>query len=120
MAIPVDLKRLIQLINDQKDLKANLILDEGCMIHTDDQTTLVKILNYLLNFLSQITDSPLQISLDLMGSSSLLSLMAFTSNTEVDEISENVKSGLAAFNGNFETIFEPGKHLQIKISFQHS
>ena len=48
MSSPLDLKRLIQLIHDQKDIEAELILDEGCVINIEDQAPLVKIINYFL------------------------------------------------------------------------
>ena len=55
----IDLKRLIQLIYDSKDIQANLNLDEGCILKYDDQNTLVKVINYFLNFLIRLTDQPL-------------------------------------------------------------
>ena len=53
MANPVDLKQLLQLINDQKGLDTNLCLDSGCVIDVEDKTPLIKVINYFLNYLHQ-------------------------------------------------------------------
>ena len=46
-----DLKQLIYLIKDNKDFDANLILDEGCRIETEDPKPLIKPLNYIINYI---------------------------------------------------------------------
>ena len=47
----VDLKRLIYMIKDTKNLNANLILDDGCVFDTADPKPLVKVINYIINYL---------------------------------------------------------------------
>jgi hypothetical protein len=46
---PVDLKSLLFMIKENKNIEANLILDEGCLLETEDVKPLVKVINYLLN-----------------------------------------------------------------------
>ena len=48
----VDLKQLIMLIKDNKNFEANLILDEGCILMTEDPKPLVKVVNYIINYQS--------------------------------------------------------------------
>lgn len=118
MTTQVDLKRLIQLINDQKQLNANLCLDEGCTIGLEDQSSLVKVINYFLNYLQQMTDKPLEISLDLMSDSILLMLMAFSEAAETAPLSKNLESALKGFGAEYKTVHKSGQYLQIKVNFQ--
>lgn len=117
MSNPLDLKKLIQLINDQKDIKAELILDEGCIINVDDQGSLVKVINYFLNYLHAITKGQLNIGLDLMGDKVLLSFIAYTSEASVPEVSTNVADALKQYNAKFEFEHKAGSYVQIKVHF---
>jgi hypothetical protein len=118
MSNPIDLKRLIQIIYDQKDIKAELILDEGCVIEADDQAPLVKVINYFLNYLHQVSEQPIQIGLDLMGDQILLSFISYTSADLTPEISSNVADALSPYNAKFETEHKKGSYVQIKIHFK--
>jgi hypothetical protein len=112
-----DLKQLIYLIKDNKDFDANLILDEGCSIATEDPKPLIKSLNYLINYLKQITQQPLEISLDLREKDYLLSLMAYSETAELPAISEQLDEALKSYNANKNVIHEKNKYVQIKLSF---
>jgi len=114
----IDLKRLIQLINDQKNIDANLCLDEGCLIEAEDQTALVKVLNYFLNYLNQLGENRLEISLDMMLSESLLSIITYTSVNPLPEISPRVQDALKQYNAHFETDHSLGTYAQIKVHFK--
>ena len=118
MAQHVDLKKLLILINDNKDVPANLILDEGCTFETEDPKPLIKVLNYLINYLNQFAKQPLEISLDLRSSDYLMSLMVYTDTAELPPISDQIDSALKDYKANLEKIHESGKYLQFKISFQ--
>ena len=112
-----DLKQLIYLIKDNKDFDANLILDEGCGIDTEDPKLLIKSLNYLINYLKQLTQNPLEISLDLRDKDCLLSLMAYSNVAELPEISEQLDESLKVYNAAKTVIHEKDKYIQIKVSF---
>ena len=112
-----DLKQLIYLIKDNKDFDANLILDEGCGIDTEDPKLLIKSLNYLINYLKQLTQNPLEISLDLRENDCLLSLMAYSNVAELPEISEQLDESLKVYNAAKTVIHEKDKYIQIKVSF---
>jgi hypothetical protein len=115
----VDLKQLIMLIKDTKEIEANLILDEGCTLMTDDPKPLVKVINYIINYLGQLSDQALEISLDLRTSDHLLSLMVYTDKTDLPPISTEIDDVLKAYKASLEKIHESGKYIQIKVSFAH-
>ncbi len=114
----LDLKQLLLLICDNKtDIETNLILDEGCVIHTVDPKPLVKVLNYVLNFLAGLTDQPLQISLDLHEKSCTMGLMALSAARDIPQLSENVAATLADYRATVETIHEKGRYFLVKVVF---
>lgn len=117
MANQIDLKLLIQLINDQKGIETNLCLDEGCRISAEDQAPLVKIINYFMNYLHTLTNNPLEISLDLMGDSYLMSLIAYTDKDTTPELSSNLNDALSAYKAKYEVEHKKGSYVQIKIHF---
>lgn len=115
----VDLKQLIIMIKENKDFEANLILDEGCVLFTDDPKPLVKVLNYCINYLNQVSDKPLEISLDLRSSDHLLSLMVYTDKSDLPDFSSEVEGILNSYKGSIQKIHETGKYIQFKLSFAH-
>ena len=114
----VDLKTFIQLIVDQKDIETNLILDEGCTFDTDDPKPLIKVINYVINYLSQLSDSPLAISLDLMPDNYRLSFMAYTDKEELEAFSDQVGEALKDYNAAIDIKHEKGKYVQIILTFK--
>jgi hypothetical protein len=113
----VDLKRLILMIKESKDFNANLILDEGCFLETADAKPLVKVINYIINYLNQLADRPLEISLDLRSNDYLLSLMVYTDKQELPAASDQLPAVLKDYRAGLDKIHEKGKYLQFKISF---
>ena len=115
----VDLKRLILLIKENKDFEANLILDEGCVIETDDAKPLIKVINYFINYLNQLSEQPLEISLDLRNNDNLLSFMVYSNKSDLPSVSAEVEEVLKSYKATLEQIHEKGKYVQFKISFTH-
>ena len=113
----VDLKRLIFLIKENKDFEANLILDEGCVLEIADPKPLVKVINYIINYLNQLSDKALEISLDLRSKDYLLSFMVYTDKADLPDISSEIDEALKAYKASLEKIHESGKYIQLKISF---
>ena len=113
----IDLKQLLHLIHENKEFEVNFILDEGCVIMTEDPKPLVKVLNYLINYLQPLGSQPLEISCDLRGQDCLLSMMAYTDQEELPPVSDQIESTLAGYNAKMEKAHESGKYLQFKISF---
>ena len=115
----VDLKQLIMLIKDTKNFEANLILDEGCTLMTEDPKPLVKVINYIINYLGQLSDKALEISLDLRTGDHLLSFMVYTDKTDLPAVSLEIDDVLKKYKATLEKIHGTGKYVQIKLSFAH-
>lgn len=116
----IDLKNLLLLINQAKDMDANLCLDGGCYITGSDSKTLVKVINYFINLLQPLTTRPLEIGLDLKEDGSLLTLMAYTETKEPPTISDNVAGALKEYNAAYELVHQPGVNIQCKITFKNN
>lgn len=114
----VDLKKLILLIDDSKDINANLNLDEGCVFEAEDHKPLIKILNYFLNYLEALTSLPLEISLELRYDQYLMNLLAYSEKIDLPPLSDKLGDALSMYNAKFDAIHEKGKYFQVKISFQ--
>jgi hypothetical protein len=114
----LNLKNLVQYIFANKEAEANLCLDEGCILDTDDPKPLVKIINYLINYLDQLTDRPLEVGLDLLQDGYLLTVMAFTEKTELPAVSDQIAPALEPFNAQLDTVSEAGSHVQFKLMFR--
>lgn len=114
----IDLKQLIYLIDDNKELETNLILDEGCIIESTDPKPLVKVINYCLNYLGQLTDRPLEIGLDLRVEDCLLSMLAYSEKTDLPELSDKLNEALSPYKGQIEVNHNSGKFVQLKIAFK--
>ena len=113
----IDLKQLLHLIHDNKEFDVNFILDEGCVIYAEDPKPLIKVLNYLINYLTPLTTQPLEISLDLRGGDILLSMMAYSDKSDQPAINEQVINTMKDYNGALDQVHEAGKYLQFKLTF---
>ncbi|MGD9488038.1 MAG: hypothetical protein AB7W47_08450 [Calditrichaceae bacterium] len=113
----VDLKNLIIMINENKDIQTNLCLDEGCRFEAEDPKPLIKVINYIMNYLNQMTAQPMEISLDLRDKDYLLSFMAFTEAAELPAWSAQVDDALKSYNAQSEIVHESGKYAQVKVIF---
>ena len=114
----IDLKSLLLMIHQAKDINANLCLDEGCRISGSDPTTLVKVLNYFINLLHPLTTLPLEIGLDLKEDGALLTLMAYSETNGAPQVSDNVAGALQEYNASYEMVHQPGVNIQCKIAFK--
>ena len=113
----IDLRDLLMMINEQKQMNANLTLEFDCVIETDDVTPLVKVINYAINYVSQLTDQQLQISLNVSMSGITIGFTAFTDLQALPEISSKVNEALVPYNAVLEQKGEPGKYTQLLIEF---
>jgi hypothetical protein len=113
----IDLKRLIYMIKDTKNFNANLILDDGCVFEAADPKPLIKVINYIINYLNQVAKQPLEISLDLRMSDFLLSLLVYTDQLDLPPLSDQLAGALKDYKATLDKIHEKGKYLQFKISF---
>ena len=114
----IDLKQLVHLIYENKDMAANLCLDEGCRIHAEDPKPLVKVINYLINVLKELTELPLEISLDLHDDGCTLGLMALNPKNEIPSVSEHLSEALETYQAALETVHEKERYLLFKLKFR--
>jgi hypothetical protein len=115
----IDLRDLILMIKEQKQMNANLALEFDCVIETDDIKPLVKVINYAINYISQLTEQAQEISLNASMSGIVIGFTAFTSVTDLPEINPQVHETLASYNAKMERKGEPGKYIQLLISFRN-
>ena len=115
----IDLRDLILKIKEQKQIDANLTLEFDCFIETDDVKPLIKVINYCINYISQLTDQQQQISLNASMSGITIGFTAFTSSTELQEINPQVNEALAPYNAVLEQKGEVGKYTQLLITFKN-
>ena len=114
----MDLRNLMIMINEKKGLNAQLALEFDCTLEVEDLEPLVKVINYSINYIQQLTDKPLQISLYSGFSENSLVFQAFTSQSEFPPISEKVSEALNPFNGSINFDAEPGKFVQVQLKFK--
>jgi len=118
MAEVIDLRDLMIKIQDMKKMNANLALEFDCVIEVEDINPLVKVINYSINYIQQLTEQELQISLNQSMSGITLSFTAFTETTELPAINEQVATALTPFQGSIELKSEAGKYAQLLIMFE--
>ena len=114
----VDLRNLLMTINEKKGLNASLALEFECKLEVEDFNTLVKIINYTINYITQLTDQQLQISLNASTRGGYI--IAFTASTiknEFPPISEQVQEALKRYQATIEKKGEEGKYIQLLITF---
>ncbi len=114
----IDLRDLILKIREQKGVDTNLALEFDCLIETDDVKPLVKVINYAINYVNQLTDQPLHISLNASMRGITISFMAFTASMDFPAINPKVNEALVPYNAVLEQKSEPGKYAQLLINFK--
>jgi len=114
----IDLRDLLMKIKEQKQMNANLTLEFDCIIETEDVMPLIKVINYCINYISQLTDQQQQISLNAGMSGITIGFTAFTSKTDLPQINPQVREALVAYDAVLEQKGEAGKYTQLLINFK--
>ena len=114
----VDLRDLILMIKKQKQVNANFSLEFDCVIETDDVTPLIKVINYAINYINQLTDQSQEISLNASMRGITIGFTTFTELTELPAINPQVGEALVPYNAILEQKGESGKYTQLLISFE--
>jgi hypothetical protein len=115
----VDLRDLIITIKEQKQVNANFSLEFDCVVETDDIKPLVKVINYAINYISQLTDQPQEISLNASMRGITIGFTTFTELMELPAINPQVNEALVPYNAILEQKGEPGKYTQLLITFRN-
>jgi hypothetical protein len=106
------------MINEKKGLNSQMALEFDCTLEVEELEPLVKIINYAINYIQQLADKPLQISLYSGFSENSLVFQAFTSKTEFPPISEKLSEVLNPYQGAINFDAEPGKFVQLQLKFK--
>ncbi len=114
----IDLRDLIMMIKEKKGMNANLALEFDCRLEVEDYKPLVKVINYAINYMSQMTDQPMQISLNAGGKGYLLGFTAFTSHSEFPPISDQVTEALNVYQATARVDGEPGRYVKLLLTFK--
>jgi hypothetical protein len=114
----VDLRKLILMIKDQKEINANFSLEFDCEIETDDIKPLVKVINYAINYIGQLADQPQEISLNASMSGITMGFTTFTEAVDLPAINPQVNEALVPYNAFIEQKGEAGKYTQLLITFR--
>ncbi|MCB0280473.1 MAG: hypothetical protein KDD94_13280 [Calditrichaeota bacterium] len=114
----VDLKQLMYMIYENKDIEINFAMDAGCMFEAADKKPLIKVLNYVLNYTNELTKSPLEVGLDLMGDKCVLNVMAITTEANIPDMNNQLADALKPYGATIERVVDPGKFVQVKMTFK--
>jgi hypothetical protein len=71
----------------------------------------------LINYLNQITDEAITISLNTQSSGCLLCFIVSTNVTKLPSLSDNLDDALKPYNAAIRVVFEEGKYVQIILYF---
>ena len=115
MTEKVDMKQLLYAINDKKQMDVNFCMDEGCQLITTDKTALIKVINYLMNYMNSITETTLELGLELLPRKFVLNIIS-TISTSPPDISNAISTMLSADQIQFDYIHVEDKYVQIKLS----
>ncbi len=114
----VDLRDIILMIKEQKQMEANLALEFDCTIETADVKPLIKVINYAINYINQLTYQPQQISLNASMSGITIGFTTFTDVVDLPPINSQVNEALESYNAVLEQKGESGKYTQLLIIFK--
>lgn len=118
MAETIDLRDLIMSIKEQKKMDANLSLEFDCRLDVDDYKPLVKVINYAINYVQQLQNQPMQISLNAGGDGYLLGFTAFTDHAEFPPLSEPAVEACRTYRATLKQSGEAGKYVKILMTFK--
>ncbi len=113
----IDLGNLLNYIIDQKKVNTTVDIGPECKVNAEDPKPLVKIINYLINYLSQITDDTINVSLKTQSNGCLLCFIVSTNHKQLPPLSDNLDEALKPYNAAMRVVFEEGKYAQIILNF---
>jgi hypothetical protein len=113
----IDLGNLLNYIIDQKKVNTTVNIGPECKVNAEDPKPLVKIINYLINYLSQITDDTINVSLKTQSNGCLLCFIVSTNHEQLPPLSDNLDEALKPYNAAMRVVFEEGKYAQIILNF---
>lgn len=116
----IDLRKLMLMIKENKEMDANLSLEFDCEIDYDDPEPLIKVINYLINYLTPLTDKTIEISLNACREGYMLSFAVFSALAELPALSDKLDDALQIYNASLKVTHQQEEYLQLIISFNSS
>ena len=113
----IDLGNLLNYILDQKKVETTLSVGQECKVNSEDPKPLVKIINYLINYLKQITKESINVSLNSQSSGCLLCFIVSTDLKQLPPLSDNLNEALKPYFAAMRVVFEKEKYAQIILNF---
>ena len=113
----IDLGNLLNYIFDQKKVETTLSIGQECKVNSEDPKPLVKIINYLINYLKQITKESINVSLNSQPSGCLLCFIVSTDLKQLPPINDNLNEALKPYYAAMRVVFEEEKYAQIILNF---
>ena len=113
----IDLGSLLKFVVENKRVKTNLKIDSVCTIAADDPKPLIKIFNYLLNYLKLNSNDVIDINLKGQSRGCLLCFIISTDVKKLTPMSDKLQEVLRTFNASMRIVFEAGMYAQILIYF---
>ncbi len=113
----VDLRDLILMIKEKKEMEINLALEFDCRLEVDDYKPLVKVLNYAINYVNQLASQPMQVSLNMSSTGYLMGFTAFTTESEFPPLNPQVGEALQPYHATITLGGEPGKFVKLLLTF---
>lgn len=116
----LDLRDVMKMIAESKPEGAlGLSLEFDCKIEVDDPKPLVKVLNYMCNFLAQNAPDGeiVQVSLNASADKLLLNFAAKTKMAEKPELNSQIPDVLKDYDAEVQYDFTPNEFAMILVSF---
>jgi len=113
----VDFRNLMMTIQEKKQMNANLELEFDCVIEVEDITPLVKVINYAINYITELSEEQMQISVNATLSGITLGFTTFTSKETFPPINPQAQDLLQQYSASMELKSEVGKYAQLLIVF---
>jgi hypothetical protein len=113
----IDLGNLLNFIIDQKKVNTTVSIVPKCNVNAEDPKPLIKIINYLINYLNQITDDAINVTLNSQSGGCLLCFIVSTNEKKLPPLSDNLDEALKPYNAAMRVVFEEGKYAQIILNF---
>ncbi len=115
----VDLRNLLMTVVEKKEVDANLSLEFDCTAYINDTNMLVKCINYGINYINQLSDQQMQISLNASMNSVMVGFTTFTDKTEIPPLNQQVAEALKGFEATVDIKHEVGKYAQVLMTFNN-
>jgi len=113
----IDLGNLLKFVIENKKIKAELKADKACLINTNDPKPLIKVFNYILNYLNLNSKDIIDIDLKGQSRGCLLCFIISTDEKNLPPVSDKLKDVLRTYNATMRIVFESGMYAQVLIYF---